>query len=379
MRIAITINTAWNVYNFRLGLIHALIQNGHQVIAVTPHDEFAEKLIEEGCEFVPLAMENKGANPIRDFGIYRSLIRIYREQRIDVALQYTIKPNIYGTLAAKKLGVPVINNISGLGTTFIRKNFVGRVAELLYWVSLRHAALVFFQNRDDQSLFLDQKLVKQKNTALVPGSGVNLSRFAFETTQRKLGSPIRFLLIARLLYDKGIIEFVEAARRLKSEGLDLECSICGFLDLEASLGVPLDDVKKWEEEGLIKYLGSVEKIESVIRDADCVVLPSYREGTPKSLLEAAAMGKPLVATDVPGCREVVQDQVNGFLCDAKSSSSLAEAMRNVLNATNDELARMGRQSRLLVEQSFDEKLVIMKYLQAIQEIMDDSKFVSFKE
>ena len=368
MRIAITINAAWNIYNFRLGLIHALLADGHQVVAVAPEDKFAEKLIAEGCEFVPLAMENKGANPVRDYGIYRSLVRIYREQRIDVALQYTIKPNIYGTLAAKKVGVPVINNISGLGTTFIRKNLVGRIAKLLYRISLRHAALVFFQNKDDQSLFLKQNLVKKEKTALVPGSGIDLTRFKFQPMQRKSSSPMRFLLIARLLYDKGIVEFVEAARLLRQEGLSFECSICGFMESGTSLGIPSSDVEKWESERLIRYLGSVDQIETVIREADCIVLPSYREGTPKSLLEAAAMGKPLVATDVPGCREVVRDHVNGFLCDAKSSTSLAQAMRAMLEATDDELTRMGKQSRQLVEKSFDEKLVIMKYLEAIQQL-----------
>ena len=372
MRIAITINSAWNIYNFRLGIVQALLAEGHEVIAVAPEDKYVDALTSEGCEFIHVAMDNQGANPVKDFGIYRSLKRIYRDANIDLALQYTIKPNIYGTLAAKRIGMPVINNISGLGTTFIHENLVGYVAKLLYRISLKHASLVFFQNQDDRDLFLQKKLIAADKTELIPGSGVDLERFAYEPPKQVVDRPFHFLVVARLLYDKGIVEFVDAVRLLKQEGLDLQCSLCGFLASKSSLEIPIETVREWEAEGLIHYLGAVDQIENIIRDADCVVLPSYREGTPKSLLEAAAMGKPLIATDVPGCREVVTPDYNGFLCEAKSHQSLAAAMKKMQACPYDQLLQMSQNSRQLVQEKFDQQIVIDHYLNAIKRIAPSS-------
>lgn len=366
MRIGICINRSWNIYNFRRGLVQALLDDGHEVIAIAPSEPaYNQKLIEMGCEFVPVEMEAKGSNPLQDFKLTAKLRKAYQQAKLDIVLQYTIKPNIYGTLAAKSLGIAAINNVTGLGTVFIRKNLTARAAYLLYKLSFRFPKKVFFQNQDDRNLFLEMGLVNKKITGLLPGSGVNLQYFTPSPTKRE--EPFRFLMIARLLYDKGIVEYVEASRILKSQGINCVCQILGRVETDAGLGVTEQQVKSWEEEGLIQYLGLSDDVRKEIRPAHCVVLPSYREGTPRTMLESSSMSKPLVATDVAGCRETVEEGYNGYLCEVKNPASLAEAMSKVYHLEEKALEEMGNNSRKMAENKFDEQLVINAYKQAIQD------------
>ncbi len=362
MKVAIVINTSWNIYNFRLGLVKALQEAGHEVIAIAPKDDYSCKLEEKGCVFYPIQMDNKGANPVKDLKLTYAFLKIYKKVRPDVILQYTIKPNIYGTLAAKALGIPVINNVSGLGTVFIRQNLVSKIARQLYRHAFKFPHTVFFQNNDDRSLFLDLKLVDKNITGLLPGSGVNLSKFTPAPFKRN--HTFVFLVIARLLYDKGIVEFADACRALRAKGLNATFQVLGFKD-PSHLGIPEKLLNQWIEEGIIEYLGTSDAVSSIIEKADCVVLPSYREGTPKTLLEAAAMAKPIITTDVPGCRETVVHGQNGYLCQVKSATDLADKMMQLYSLSDHELAAMGQNSRKLAEDRFDEKVVIRSYLDAI--------------
>ncbi|MGD1839570.1 MAG: glycosyltransferase family 4 protein [Thermonemataceae bacterium] len=368
MRIAITINTSWNIYNFRKGLIQFLIKNGHKVYTIAPRDEYSQELIDLGCDYIPIALENKGTNPVKDTGYLLALYKIYKQVRPDVVLHYTIKPNIYGTLAARLLSIPVINNVSGLGTTFIRKNITARIARSLYRVAFRYPQKVFFQNRQDRDLFLQKHLINEEITDLLPGSGICLNTFSFKPIIQS--KRFTFLLIARLIYDKGILEYIKAIRLLRAEGIQAQFQLIGQIDSIAKKGVniTIEQVKAWQQEGLIQYLGTTKQIQPFIEAADCVVLPSYREGTPRSLLEAASIGRPLVATNVAGCIEVVEDGVNGLLCEAKDAGDLASKMKAIYLMSTEGRLAMGKRGRKKMEAHFDEKIVINAYAEAIYQI-----------
>ncbi|MGY2131170.1 glycosyltransferase family 4 protein [Hymenobacter sp. HD11105] len=368
MRVAIVINTSWNIWNFRRSLVKALQAAGHEVLAVAPPDEYSARLETElGCRYVPIRMENKGTNPLKDAQLTRRFYQLYRRERPDVILHYTIKPNIYGTLAAKLAGIPSVNNVSGLGTVFIIRNMVSRVALGLYRFAFQFPRRVFFQNDDDRQLFLQHGLVRAQITDLLPGSGVDIKRFrpAAEFTRNQ---PFTFLMVARVLYEKGVEEYFEAARLVRTAVPGTRVQLLGGLDESGNIGVKRAVLEEWLQAGHVEYLGTSDNVAEHLALADAVVLPSYREGTPKTLLEAAAMAKPIVTTDVPGCRETVQDGVNGLLCQVHDASDLAEKMLLMLRLSNVELATMGRASRKLAEQKFDEQLVLNKYLQVVADV-----------
>ncbi len=368
--IAISINTVWNIVNFRAGLIRSLQNAGYRVVAIAPPDKHVARLEALGCRFLPLEMDNKGTNPVRDFGLFMRYRQVLKQERPAAFLGYTIKPNIYGSLAAQGLGIPVINNVSGLGTTFIRDTFITSIVKRLYRTALKGSECVFFQNGDDRDLFVSLRLARTEQCRLLPGSGIDLEQFAPRVSgQRANNEATRFLLIARLVYDKGVGEYVEAARLLRNTCPKAECQILGFLDVENRTAVSRNDVYAWVDEGLIRYLGSAEDVRTYIADSDCIVLPSYREGTPRTLLEAAAMGKPIITTDVPGCREVVDEGVNGFLCEVRNAESLADRMQAFCELPDTERRRLGSAGRAKMEREFDEQIVIGEYMQAIADAL----------
>ena len=366
-KVFIALNTAWNLVNFRSGLIRTLVDAGYEVIAVAPLDSYAGRLEELGCRFVSLPMDNKGTHPGRDLLLLWRFFWLLRRERPAVFLGYTAKPNVYGSLAAHALGIPVVNNIAGLGAVFIKDSWLTRLVRGLYRLALSRSAKVFFQNDDDLRLFVEGGLVRAEQTDRVPGSGVDLSRFTPQPVPDK--GRFRFLLIARLLWDKGIGEYVEAARILKRRGVNAEFCVLGFLDVQNPTAVSRAQMDEWQAEGLVTYLGVTDDVRPFIAAADCIVLPSYREGTPRTLLEAAAMGKPIIATDAVGCREVVDDGVNGFLCKTRDACDLSLKMEEMLHLPPVARAAMGCRGREKVEREFDEQLVINKYLETIRDLV----------
>jgi glycosyltransferase involved in cell wall biosynthesis len=371
VRVAIVINTSWNIWNFRRGLVKALLAAGHEVLAIAPPDDYSTRLESElGCRYVPILMENKGTNPIKDAQLTRRFLATYKRERPDVVLHFTIKPNIYGTLAARLVGIPSINNVSGLGTVFLIENLVSKVARGLYRLAFRYPHKVFFQNNDDRELFIRYGLIRPERTGLVPGSGVDLARFQpQEGVGRPAGVPFTFLMVARVLYEKGIVEYFEAARQVQAAlGADkVRFQLLGGVDEAGGIGVPRATFEKWLADGAIDYLGTSDNVAEHLHRADCVVLPSYREGTPKTLLEAAACGKPLITTDVPGCRETVQHGRNGYLCQVRDAADLASKLQAMAQLLPARLNAMGQASRELAEEKFDEKLVLREYLAAVTE------------
>lgn len=367
--VAISSNTSWYIYNFRKNTIISLINKGYRVIAISPKDQYSEKLEELGAEFIHVAIDQGGTNPLNDVKTFFSLLMIFRKARPDVVLNFTPKNNIYGTLAASIVGVKSINNIAGLGMVFINENLTSKIARFLYKISQPKATKIFFQNEDDKKLFEKYKLAPVSITDRLPGSGADLSRFTLYPASDD--GVIRFLLIARMLYDKGIGEYVHAARVLKQKyGSKVEFNLLGFLDVNNPSAVSKSDMQSWVDEGIVNYLGTSDCVENEISKVDCMVLPSfYREGVPKSLLEAGAMGKPIVTTDNVGCRETVDDGINGYLCTPRCSDSLVEKLDLMINHSHEKRLAMGIASRRKIEEEFDEAIVINKYLDAVDKCL----------
>lgn len=351
--------------NFRSGLIRRMLADGYDVAAIAPPDAHSSILESMGCRFIPLEMDNKGANPLRDLALLRRYHAVLRSLRPMAYLGYTIKPNVYGSLAAQMLGIPTINNVSGLGTAFIRNTWLTPVVKGLYRTAFHRAHTVFFQNEDDRGLFLQHALVVAGRTAVLPGSGIDLTQFNPAAQLPRPPGKRHFLLIARLLRDKGVGEYVDAARAIRARHPDCRFALLGFLDVENRTAVSRAEVDAWVQEGVVEYLGATDDVRPYINEADCVVLPSYREGTARTLLEAAAMGKPLIATDVPGCNNVVSHGVNGYLAKVRSAEDLARQMEIFATLPVPEAEALGRASRAKVEAEFDERLVVDRYLEIL--------------
>jgi glycosyltransferase involved in cell wall biosynthesis len=379
-KIVIAQPLAFYAWNMRWGLAKALKQKGYSVIFISSSDQsisseeqnseqkdLYRKKIEEEFDYFEITIHRKGTNPLSDLQTLYEFYKAYKEIDPDVILHFTVKPNIYGTLAAKLLGKPVINNIAGLGTLFITQSPLTSILKQLYKFSQKGAYRIFFQNRDDQSLFLDNHLIEKRQTALLPGSGIDLQKFA--PVNQKNNHPFRFLFIARLLKDKGIYEYIEAIKIIKKEYKEVAFQILGALDSANKTAISKEELTEWIEEGLIDYLGVSDRVDTIIAQANCVVLPSYREGTPRSLLEASSMEKPIVTTNVVGCKEVVDDGVNGYLCEVKNSQDLAQKLKKMLNLSEEERQIMGKRGREKMIREFDEQIVFDRYLRSIEEII----------
>lgn len=369
VKVVMSANTCWYLFNFRKNTIRSLQKNGYHVVVVAPEDDYTSKLKEFGVEFHNVSIDGNGKNPLKDIKTFFDFLFFYKKNKISCALNFTPKNNIYSTLAASMFGVPVINNIAGLGSMFIEENIISKIARLLYKISQPKASKIFFQNEEDRLLFLNHKISSAIMTEVLPGSGVDLERFKYIPTSNN--KKIKFLLIARLIYEKGVTFYASAAKELKSKyGDHVEFYLLGFIDEKNPASVSKDVIEKWVTEGYINYLGTSDNVEDDIGHVDCVVLPSfYREGVPRVLLEAAAMGKPLITTDNVGCRETITDGVNGFLCQPRSTQSLLSVIDKMINLSHEQRLSMGARSRELVENKFDEKIVIDKYINAIKELI----------
>ena len=314
-------------------------------------------------------MNNKGTNPFKDILIVFRLFFIYLKYKPIAAFHFTIKNNIYGTWAAFFSNTPAINNISGLGTAFITTGMISKIVRLLYKCSQPFAYRVFCQNQEDLEFLIDKKLIKKDKLYLLPGSGVDLKRFHPNLVKNNANDKFTFLYVGRLLADKGMFELIDAFKNLRAKKNNCQLWICGLLNADNVSSISKSQIKEWKSIIGIEFIEPRRDIENVYKKVDCVVLPSYREGMPKTLLEAGSMGLPSVATNVPGCRNIIQDNVNGFLCRVKDAKDLEEAMRKILNLSKDEIKEMGNNARNIVKNNFDEKIVIDSALDALDSIL----------
>jgi len=387
LKIALVSNTDFSLHNFRMGLIKALLEKGYRLYLICPYGKYIEKLKRVDVQYSPIDLDRKGVNPIEDLKTLLQLYRIFKREKFDVVHNFTIKPNIYGNIAAKLAKIPIIiNSVTGLGYVFtekgIKNNVLKWIVVNLYKIAFKFSNKVIFLNQDDLELFKRYKIIDRHKVLVIKGEGVNTEKFSLQNVDKagieKLYNELGIsqhcpsaivTLIARLIWHKGIREFVEAAKILKKKYPDVLFLLVGPIDTGNPAAVSKDYIEEAEEGGAVKYIGKRDDIREILYISDVVTLPSYREGIPRVLLEAMSMEKPIVTTNTIGCREVVEEGKNGFLVPVKNPVALADAIERLIN--NKELrVRFGKCGRGKVLKEFDERIVVKKTMQVYEEILE---------
>lgn len=360
MKILILANNDVGLYKFRKELIEALLKE-HEVHISLPYGEFVDDMVELGCIYHNVEFDRHGTNPIKELGQISYYKKLLKSIKPNVVLTYTIKPNIYGGMACAAVKVPYFCNITGLGTAIENLGIMQKISLTLYRLGLKKARKVFFQNQQNLDFMLKHKVVKS-NYHLLPGSGVNLNNFTLMDYPNEQ-TNINFLFIGRVMKDKGIDEFLSMAKQIKSKYQCTSFDIIGMID-----GDYEDTINTAVSEGYINYHGLQSDVKPFVQKSHCVVLPSYHEGMANVLLEAAASGRPVIATDIAGCRETFDDGVSGFSCEPKSAESLIGAVEKFITIPYEQKKEMGIAGRKKVEQQFDRQIVINAYLKEINNL-----------
>jgi glycosyltransferase involved in cell wall biosynthesis len=366
-KVILVSNTSWSLYNFRLNLIKLFLNYDYEVICIANYDEYSERLIGTGAVFIESSLENKGKNPVNDYGYYKFLYKTYISIKPKLIFHYTIKPNIYGSMAAKKAAIPSIAIVSGAGYIFLHHNLLTTLTRKLYARAAKSCNEMWFLNNDDKNMFIEESIVTIEKVKVLPGEGINTDLFKRDTEYPVGNTNFIFLLAGRILWDKGIGVFVEAARLIKKRHKHARFQLLGFIDNLNPSAISKEQIEEWVNEGVIEYLGVTDNVRVYLNKINCFVLPSsYKEGVPKSLLEAASLEIPIITTDNVGCREVVEDGYNGFLCRIKDSNDLARKMEKMMNMPGKELCIMGTNGRKKVIAEFHEDLVLKYYLDSLK-------------
>lgn len=367
-------NTDWYLYNFRLPLLHRLRDEGARLILISPPGEYGEKLKGMGFDWRPLPMERKSLNPLAEAKLLLHIAGLLRTEKAAIIHGFTIKPAIYAGIAGRLAGVKGrVSAVAGLGFVFISDSLKARllrpVVRTLAWLAFGGPrARLIVQNPDDREAFVGKGLVDPVRVHTIPGSGVDLTRFQISTRVRRPDEPLKVLLAARMLWDKGLAEFVQAARILKAEGRNIRFLLAGEPDPGNPAACAPADLAGWTAEGLVEHLGHVDDMPRLLGEVDVVVLPSYREGLPKTLIEAAGCALPLVTTDVPGCREVVTHEEDGLLVTVREHEGLVEAIAR-LDDDADLRKRLGLAAREKALRLFDVEIVMANTLHVYRELL----------
>ncbi|GAD18348.1 glycosyltransferase [Helicobacter fennelliae] len=393
--IAFVSNTCYGMYNFRLQVMRAFYRDGFEIHILAPLDSSSKALKREGFRLHHIDIDSKGLNPLKDI---KSAYQIYvalKNIKPKIVFNYTIKPAIYGSFVANTLKLPNIAVITGLGYVFVSGGWKKRILRALvcgmYRVALFKTTQVWFLNPDDKAEFLQYKNISSHKARLLDSEGVDTTFFSPQVSlppiqnlncnQTPQHKEIIFLLVARMLWDKGVGEFVEAARMIKKSntatssggGANIRFWLLGNLNVANPSVIPKSQIEQWHNEGIIEYLGQSDDVRPYLRASSCVVLPSYREGMPMSLLEAMSMGKPIITTNTSGCKELVRNGFNGFICEPKNAHSLYEAMQNFINTPLQQRQKIGKQSRQIVLRKYDKSLILKQYTQTLHSICQDKK------
>lgn len=363
MRIIIFSNSLNNYLNFRLGLIKKLVNENKEIYAVVPNTKNTEKIKKLGVEVINLKLSRHSAFFITELFLIVKIFFIYKKIKPDYALHFTIKPNLYGSIICKLLNIKSINNITGLGTVFLNKKYLRKFYHFLYRYSFKNSYHCFFQNNYDLRYFKKNYLI-EKNYSLIPGSGVDIK--LYNSLSYPADDNINFLFIGRLIREKGIYEYLEAANQLKKEFNNINFLISGSLDEHNKSNIKKEILDKYINDNTIIYLGYINDIKKVIDKSHAIILPSYREGMSHTLLVGASMSRPLIASNVPGCKELINDNLNGYLFKKKNTYSLINSIKKFIKLNYKEKILMGKKSRLLIERSYDENIVINKYLEYLK-------------
>ncbi|WP_189339693.1 glycosyltransferase family 4 protein [Rhodanobacter denitrificans] len=375
MKAVLFANTDWYLYNFRRALAMALQRVGYDVLLISPPGPYGDKLRALGLRWEPLPMQRRSLNPLRELALLWYLTRLLRRERPMLVHGFTIKCAVYGSLAARLAGVPArVNAVAGMGYVFTSSHLKARLLRPVVRGLLRLAldgpsARLVLQNTDDVELFRSAGLVDPAHIRLIRGSGVDCAQFAGISRQASEDGVPRVLLASRLLWDKGVGEYIAALRQLRSQGRTVHALLAGTPDPGNPAAVPESTIRGWVDEGLLNWLGHVDDMAGLLGSVDIVVLPSYREGLPRTLVEAAACGLPLITTDVPGCREVVSDGVDGLLVPVGNSDVLAQAIER-LQDQPEFARRLGDAARRKARTQFDERIVIQRTIAVYAELCD---------
>ena len=362
MKILILSNNSGGLYGFRHELISRLMENG-EVYVSTPFDDKIPELMELGCRLIETPIDRRGINPVKDFSLLQNYKRLIKEIKPDLVIAYTIKPNIYGGLACDSLNIPFIANITGLGTAFEKDDILKKLVTSLYKRAFSSSRTVFFENTANKQYFIDRGIIPDSTAYVLNGAGVNTEFYSLSEYPET--SDTQFLFIGRIMKEKGIEELFTAMKKLVTEGLPCSLTIIGEMEEDY-----VEIIKEYERQGWLKYGGYQQDVRPYITDCSCFVLPSYHEGMANTLLECASMGRPLITSDIPGCREAVIDGETGFLCRVKDSDSLYNAMKSFMELSYDKRKAMGIAGRQHMQEVFAKEKVVGETIRRINTVMN---------
>lgn len=364
-RVLILVNHDLVVYNFRKELVVKLIKEGFDVYIGSPNGDRITELIEMGCNFIEIPVDRHGKNPLKELALLSTYKSIIKKIQPLCVLTYTIKPNIFGAIAAKKYNVPCLANITGLGTAVEKKSFLQFITVSLYKYAFKRVNTVFFQNQENMCFFIDKKISKRDRYYLLPGSGVNLEEFSYLKYPEN-NQPIKFVFISRIMKEKGIDIYLETAKIIKNKGYNAEFHICGFCEEDYQ-----SKLSDYEKKNIIIYHGMVTNIKEILENIHCTVHPSYYpEGLSNVLLESSASGRPIITTDRSGCKEVVGNG-NGIIIRQNSLEDLVNAIETFISLDNNQMKNMGLLGRQFVAENFNRKIVVQTYLMKINKLLGE--------
>jgi lipopolysaccharide/colanic/teichoic acid biosynthesis glycosyltransferase/glycosyltransferase involved in cell wall biosynthesis len=362
-RILMLGNSEIVIYNFRLELVERLLENGHEVVISSPPGEKIDKLVEMGCIHEPVEMDRRGINPVSDMRLLRHYHQLMKRIKPDMVFGYTVKPNIFGSLAARRYNIPFVTNVTGLGSAVERPGLLRRIVVLLYKWSLANVQTVFFQNKRNRQFFEDNQIAVGRHE-LVPGSGVNLRYYSL-LEYPSTDESIDFVLISRIMKEKGIDEYLEAAEYMKKKYPHTRFHIAGFFE-ESYEEVINEYVKK----GIVIYHGMLQDVRELLVKTHCTVLPSYHEGMSNVLLESAACGRPVLASNIEGCKETFDEGVSGYGFEPRNPKKLIKSMEEFIKLPYDKMKKMGLAGRRKMEIKFDREKVVETYMEEIDKVME---------
>lgn len=357
MKVMILTNNDVGLYQFRKELIEKLLKQ-HEVVISLPDGDFIKSLEDIGCKYIDTSVDRRGINPVTDLKLFSEYRRLLKQEKPDLVITYTIKPNVYGGFACRIARIPYVVNITGLGTAFENGGLLKKLVIILYKMACKKARIIFFENEENRQIFIKEKIVKESQTHRLNGAGVNLDKY--QVTEYPEEDKVKFLFMGRVMAEKGIDELFEAMKKLIADGVDCELNVLGGYEEDYKA-----KIREYEEKGWLHYYGYQKDVRPFIEKCHCFVLPSWHEGMANTNLECAASGRPIITSNIPGCKEAIKNGISGFLCEPKNADSLYEAMKKMIGMSWEERKKMGQEGRNHMEEVFDKRKVVEETISAI--------------